>query len=106
MDEQFVRNRISELLYKKDRSERDLSLELGHSPSYINGITSGNKMPSIKELLNICDCLNITPEEFFHEETENCELSKEKIELINLLSNIKDDIIILISELIRVIQKT
>lgn len=104
MDEQFVRDRISELLYKEGRSERDLSLALGHSPSYINGITSGNKMPSIKELLNICECLHITPEEFFHEESGSNELSKEKIELISLLSNISDDIIILISELIRGIQ--
>ena len=41
MDEKFVRDRITELRIKADISEYQLSLELGHSKSYIQSISSG-----------------------------------------------------------------
>lgn len=39
MNEQFVRNRITELRLKKDVSEYQMSLDLGKNKSYIQGIS-------------------------------------------------------------------
>ncbi|MEG1497703.1 MAG: transcriptional regulator, partial [Clostridiales bacterium] len=58
-------------------SERQMSLDLGHSPGYINGITSGRKMPSVNELLYICDYLAIEPSEFFNVAKETTLLQQE-----------------------------
>ena len=44
MNEQFVRNRITELRLKKDVSEYQMSLDLGKNKSYIQGISSGRSM--------------------------------------------------------------
>ena len=69
MDEAFVRNRISELRSKKGISEYRMSLDLGHSKSYMQSISSGRSLPSLAEFLYICDYLGVTPKEFFDTET-------------------------------------
>ena len=46
MDKLFVRNRISELRTKKRVSKYKMSLDLGHSKSYIQSISSGKAQPS------------------------------------------------------------
>ncbi len=65
MDDTFVRNRISELRTKKGVSEYKMSLDLGHSKSYMQSISSGKALPSFSEFLYICDYLGVTPKEFF-----------------------------------------
>ena len=67
MDEQFIRDRISGLRQEKQISERKMSLDLGHSTSYIRSITSGRALPSMGEFLYICEYLGVTPQEFFDE---------------------------------------
>ena len=47
MDEQFIRNRLTKLRQQKQVSERKMSLDLGHSTSYIRSITSGRALPSM-----------------------------------------------------------
>lgn len=76
MDEKFVRDRITELRIQKKLSERQMSLDLGHSPSYINGIASG-KMPSVPELLYICEYLGVKPKDFFDEDNKPSALQQE-----------------------------
>ena len=71
IDEEFISRRLTELRLKKDISEYQMSLELGHSRSYIQSISSGRVMPSMREFLAICDYLNITPEQFFDEQAQN-----------------------------------
>lgn len=56
---------------KKNISEYRMSLELGQSKSYVQGITSGKAYPSIKQLYNICDYFGVTLCEFFDEETDD-----------------------------------
>lgn len=68
MDEAFVRNRISELRIKKGISEYKMSLDLGHSKSYIQSISSGKALPSFSEFLYICEYLGVTPKDFFDTE--------------------------------------
>ena len=66
MEEQFIRDRISKLREQKQVSERKMSLDLGHSTSYIRSITSGRSLPSMSEFLYICEYLGVTPMEFFN----------------------------------------
>ena len=65
MYESFVRTRITELRRKKGVAEYRMSLELGRSKNYIQGITSGRSMPSMSEFFCICEYLGVTPQEFF-----------------------------------------
>lgn len=69
MDENFIRERISELRMQKNISEYKMSLDLGHSKGYIQGISSGRALPSMSEFLYICDYLSITPKDFFDVDT-------------------------------------
>ena len=88
MNEQFVRDRITALRTQKGISEYKMSLDLGHSKGYIQGISSGRALPSMYEFLYMCDYLGITPKEFFDSEIEN----PEKVErLYQLSKNMPDD---------------
>ena len=65
MDEIFIRNRITELRLKKGVSEYKMSIDLGHSKSYVQSISSGRSLPSLSEFLYICDYLGVPPKIFF-----------------------------------------
>jgi transcriptional regulator with XRE-family HTH domain len=94
-DEKFIRERITKLRLNKNVSEYRMSLDLGHSDSYIRNITSGKALPSMSEFLYICGYFNITPKEFFDQESKNPELINELVSISNGLSN--DDLLVLIS---------
>lgn len=68
--ENLIRERITELREKNNISEYRLSLDMGHSPGYIRAITSGKAFPSMGEFLYMCECLGVTPAEFFGEDTQ------------------------------------
>lgn len=68
MDTTFIRERITELRLKKGVSEHRMSMDLGHTRSYVHGIVSGRSLPSMGEFLAICDYLEVAPEHFFQEE--------------------------------------
>lgn len=74
MNVQFIRERISVLRTKKNVSEYKMSLDLGHSKSYIQSISSGKALPSMSEFLYICEYLGVTPKEFFDEESHEPQL--------------------------------
>ena len=95
MDESFVRNRISELRSKKGITEYRMSLDLGHSKSYMQSISSGRSLPSLPEFLYICDYLGVTPQEFFDNETSEIQAVSQLSRLVRHLSI--DDLNILIS---------
>lgn len=86
MDEQFIRNRLTNLRQQKQVSERKMSLDLGHSTSYIRSITSGRALPSMSEFLYICEYLGTTPMEFFNEEHETSLIEQEAIGYIHTMS--------------------
>lgn len=71
MEPNFVRDRITELRLKKGIAENRMSLDLGHSRSYMQSISSGRALPSMTEFLAICDYLEVSPREFFNEESTN-----------------------------------
>lgn len=94
-DEKFIRERITKLRLNKNVSEYRMSLDLGHSDSYIRNITSGKALPSMSEFLYICEYFNITPKEFFDEDSNNPELINELVSISNGLNN--EDLLVLIS---------
>ena len=65
MDENFIRERITQLRLKKNVSEYKMSYDLGHSKSYVQSISSGRAMPSMGEFLYMCEYFGITPAQFF-----------------------------------------
>ncbi|MDE5993529.1 MAG: helix-turn-helix domain-containing protein [Oscillospiraceae bacterium] len=92
---EFIRNRITQLRIAKDVSEYQMSLDLGRSKSYIQGITSGRALPSMNEFISICDYFKITPKDFFDSNIDNPALMQE---LLNAVSDLHDsDIELLIS---------
>ena len=95
MDENYIRDRISEIRTKKNISEYKMSLDLGHSKSYVQSISAGRALPSLSEFLYICEYLGVTPKEFFDEETNDPQLIRE---LYNIsLSLEKEDLEVLLS---------
>ena len=65
MDKNFIGERISELRLKKNVSEYQMSLDLGKNKSYIQSLTSGRSLPTMQSFLDICDYLEVTPQQFF-----------------------------------------
>lgn len=86
MDSDYIRNKITELRLKKGVSEHRMSLDLGHSRSYIHGIVTGKSLPSITEFLYICEYFEITPAYFFSTEAENPVLLSKLISEAGFLS--------------------
>lgn len=95
MDEQFIRNRMTELRTKKGVSEYKMSLDLGHSRSYMQGISSGRALPSLNEFLYICEYLGVTPKDFFDESVDNPALLQSIYEKVKLLK--EEDLIALLA---------
>lgn len=87
MEESFVRKRISSLRIKKGVSEYKMSLDIGHSKSYIQSISSGRALPSLSELLYICDYFGITPMQFFDEGMEYPVLTNQLLEATSKLDD-------------------
>ena len=86
MDENFIRNRLTQLRMQKEVSEYKMSLDLGHSKSYIQSIVSGRAMPSMSQYLYICEYLGVTPREFFDTDTENPVLLEQVTDALKSLS--------------------
>lgn len=103
MDEQFIRNRITELRLRKNVSEYQMSLDLGNSQGYVQSISSGRTLPSMQAFLEICAYFEITPLEFFDTEVTNPILFKKVTEEVKYLSD--DDMILLRSVLHRINSK-
>jgi transcriptional regulator with XRE-family HTH domain len=99
VNEAYIRDRITELRLKKGISEYKMSLELGHSRSYIQSIVSGRTLPSMTEFLNICEYLNITPKDFFDQSVGNPELIQKAVEGLKTLDD--SDILLILNNINR-----
>lgn len=85
MDTKFVQERITQLRLAKNISEYQLSTELGHCKSYIQGISSGQNLPSLKALFDICDYFQITLQEFFDDAAPDSELVQKLLQEVRCL---------------------
>lgn len=87
MDYDYIRQRITDLRIKKGVSEYQMSLDLGHSRSYVQNIASGRSKPSIEEFLYICEYLEVTPRDFFDESATEPILIQKALEGLRHLSD-------------------
>lgn len=78
-DEKYVQRKIAELCATSGIPESKISLDLGRDRTYINKINAGKRMPSVGELMYICQYFKITPEEFFRTDAELVPLEKREI---------------------------
>ena len=102
MNDKYIADRITALRIKKNISEYRMSLELGQSKSYVQGITSGKALPSVKQLLNIIDYFEISPCEFFDDETDDPQRIHEIISLTKQIPS--EDVDRIINLLKRIIE--
>ncbi|MEY8352346.1 helix-turn-helix transcriptional regulator [Lachnospiraceae bacterium 54-53] len=85
MEQNYINRRITELRIKKGIAEHKMSIELGHSRSYVQSISSGRSLPSMTEFLAICEYLDVTPKDFFDDENPNPPLIRDAIDKLKTL---------------------
>lgn len=86
MYDRFISERIAKLRIAKKVSARDMSLTIGQNENYINHIENGKSMPSMQVFFYICEYFNITPKDFFDEETNNPSLLNAVLKDLNALT--------------------
>lgn len=86
MYEELIAKRLIKLRELKGVTAREMSLDIGQNPSYINRIENRKSMPSIQGLYYICEYFRITPGEFFTESNANPTLANELSEKIRKMS--------------------
>lgn len=84
--EEFCK-RLTQLRMNKGVSARDMSLSIGQSPNYINGIENGENYPSMATFFYICDYFGITPRDFFDLGSNNPTKAAELMEIAKTLPN-------------------
>lgn len=104
MDESFIAQRITQLRMARNISEYQMSLELGHSKSYVQSITSGKMMPSAKQLFNIADYFDMSLSEFFDEGNNVTPTVQKAINAIRELG--EEDAALVLSFIIRITAQT
>jgi len=87
MELSFVRKRITQLRMQKGVSEYQMSLDLGMSKGYIQSISSGKALPSLKQLANICEYFEITIMEFFDENPDRSTIQLSMLDKMNALDD-------------------
>ncbi|WP_251496631.1 helix-turn-helix domain-containing protein [Otoolea muris] len=65
MFEDLFYDRLVKLRVEKGVSAREMSLAIGQSSGYINGLENRNGFPSMQVFFYICEYLGVTPSEFF-----------------------------------------
>lgn len=103
MREDFVKERITQLRLKKGVSEYQMSYDLGHSRGYIYNISSGKALPPLKEFFAICDYLEVSPQQFFDESTQNPELVQKALDGMKKLD--ESDMLMLLGIINRLLKK-
>lgn len=103
MNEDFVRERITQLRLKKGVSEYQMSYDLGHSRGYVYNISSGKALPPLKEFFAICDYFEISPQQFFDESTDTPELIQKAVEGLKQMD--ETDLIMLLGIINRFLKK-
>ncbi len=87
MEKKDFIQRMVQLRLNKDVSARDMSLSIGQSANYINGIENGAGFPSMANFFYICDYFGITPKEFFDVDVPNPAKLNELTQAAKGLSN-------------------
>lgn len=95
---EFIRDRITRLRMQRNVSEYQMSLELGQNKNYIQGISSGKALPSMRQFLNICEYFGISPMQFFDTEQTRPQLVRA---VYDEMRTLREDDLRLLLEIIR-----
>lgn len=85
INDNFIRERITQLRLQKNVSEREMSLDMGRGHAYIHNIVAGASLPTMESFLEICEYLCVSPMEFFDCELTNPTNTKEIYEELKRL---------------------
>lgn len=86
MNEDTFFDRLAELRIQKGVSARDMSLSIGQNAGYINHIENKQAYPSLPVFFNICEYLEISPEQFFSTNQKNPSSISSIVDDLNQLS--------------------
>ena len=86
MYEDLIAKRLAELRELKGVTAREMSLDIGQNPSYVNRIENQKSLPSMQGFYYICEYLKVTPAEFFSESNHNPTLVNEITEKLRRIS--------------------
>ena len=86
INEDTFASRLTSLREQKKVSAREMSLDLGQNGSYINRIENRKAFPSMQCFFYICDYLQISPQEFFDDKSQDPHTLKELMEASKTLS--------------------
>lgn len=101
MEKDDFRKRLTQLRMNKGVSARDMSLSIGQSPNYINGIESGDSYPSMATFFFICDYLNISPRDFFDIDAANPQKAVQLWEVARTLTNEQIELLLALAKEIK-----
>jgi len=87
MYEELFYKRLIELRMAKDVSARDMSLSIGQSSGYVNGLENRKGFPSMQVFFYICEYLGVSPSEFFDEGNAYPAEMKEALSLLGCLDH-------------------
>lgn len=66
----FIMDRITELRLKRNVSERQMSRDLGHSPTYLSNLAANKGLPSLKVIVECCNYFGISVSDFFRDDAK------------------------------------
>ena len=101
MDRETFCKRLTQLRMSKGVSARDMSLSIGQSPNYINGIEGGKNYPSMETFFYICDYFGITPRDFFDVDSTSPAKAAELMEIIKSLPNEQLDLFMALGKAVK-----
>ena len=94
MDKIEFGRRISQLRIAKGVSAREMSLDSGQSPSYVNNIENAKNYPSMAAFFALCDQLSISPQDFFNTDIKNPSKIDELMAIVQGLDDEKLELLI------------
>lgn len=101
MEREDFCKRLTQLRMNKGVSARDMSLSIGQSPNYINGIEGGKNYPSMETFFYICDYFGITPKDFFDINSTSPTKISELVEIVKSFPDAQIDLFIELGKAIK-----
>ena len=98
MEKRDFAQRLSELRIQRGLSARDMSLSLGQGESYINNVENCQNYPSMATFFEICEFLEISPQEFFDTANKSPTQAHKLLDICRHLSTDQVDLLITIAE--------
>lgn len=86
IDYNDIIHRIGYFRTKANLSARETSLQLGYNPQFISTIENKSIELKVKTLLDFCDIVDITPQDFFYMGDNYNKEDKNVLDLYNNLS--------------------